>query len=165
MDEAPQTGRLCSHGWIGCVTAVSANCRGQTAHDRNRQTRGRGSKAGQRPYKPGLAGGSRHFGGGRNGCRRCRSNWQAETSVLAGGERSNPWSVSKKNTPCCRGVPEACISPLPAQVFSCFFPMACAIMPKVSRTFADFRVRAVSAPRRDEAKGGKKNEEVYSTCP
>ena len=158
MDEAPQTGRLCSNGWIGCMTAVSANCRGQTAHDRNRQTRGRGSKAGQRPYKPVLAGGSRHFGGGWNGCRRCRSNWQAENEAIHGAHQ-------RKNTPCCRGVPEACISPLPAQVFSCFFPMACAIMPKVSRTFADFRVRAVSAPRRDEAKGGKKNEEVYSTCP
>ena len=158
MDEAPQTGRLCSNGWIGCMTAVSANCRVQTAHDRNRQTRGRGSKAGQRPYKPGLAGGSRHFGGGRNGCRRCRSNWQAENEAIHG-------AYQRKNTPCCRGVPEACISPLPTQVFSCFFPMACAIMPKVSRTFADFRVRAASAPRRDEAKGGKKNEEVYSTCP
>ena len=112
VDEAPQTGRLCSHGWIGCMTA---NCRGQTAHDRNRQTRGRGSKAGQRPYKPGLAGGSRHFGGGRNGCRRCRSNWQAENEAIHG-------AYQRKNTPCCRGVPEACISPLPRPGFLLLFP-------------------------------------------
>ena len=148
MDEAPQTGRLCSNGWIGCMTAVSANCRVQTAHDRNRQTRGRGSKAGQRPYK--AEGGTVADGVEAIGRRRTKQSMER---------------IKEKNTPCCRGVPEACISPLPAQVFSCFFPMACAIMPKVSRTFADFRVRAVSAPRRDEAKGGKKNEEVYSTCP
>ena len=148
MDEAPQTGRLCSNGWIGCMTAVSANCRVQTAHDRNRQTRGRGSKAGQRPYK--AEGGTVADGVEAIGRRRTKQSMER---------------IKEKTPRAAAGFLKPVFHRSRAQVFSCFFPMACAIMPKVSRTFADFRVRAASAPRRDEAKGGKKNEEVYSTCP